>query len=295
QFSISTNQQLVMSAQDTVFSQKIRRIFDQKANPVIMGILNITPDSFHDGGKYTRESDWLKRADEMLEQGADIIDIGGYSSRPGAMHISEEEEAERVLRTIRSVRQRFPEALISVDTFRSEIARESVNSGANIVNDISGGTLDDKMFETIAELNVPYILMHIKGTPQDMQKDPQYEYVVKEVFEFLKTRLEKLRSLGVNQVILDPGFGFGKTVDHNFELMRHLDKFTELGCPILVGISRKSIVNKLLNISSKDSVNGTSVLNTIALQNGARIIRVHDVKEAREVITILNKMKSADQ
>jgi dihydropteroate synthase len=284
-----------MSAQDTVFSQKIRRIFDQKANPVIMGILNITPDSFHDGGKYTRESDWLKRADEMLEQGADIIDIGGYSSRPGAMHISEEEEAERVLRTIRSVRQRFPEALISVDTFRSEIARESVNSGANIVNDISGGTLDDKMFETIAELNVPYILMHIKGTPQDMQKDPQYEYVVKEVFEFLKTRLEKLRSLGVNQVILDPGFGFGKTVDHNFELMRHLDKFTELGCPILVGISRKSIVNKLLNISSKDSVNGTSVLNTIALQNGARIIRVHDVKEAREVITILNKMKSADQ
>jgi dihydropteroate synthase len=284
-----------MSAQDTVFSQKIRRIFDQKANPIIMGILNITPDSFHDGGKYMQESDWLKRADEMLEQGADIIDIGGYSSRPGARHISAEEEAERVLKTIRSVRHRFPEALLSIDTFRSEIVREGVNSGANIVNDISGGTLDNKMFETIAELKVPYILMHIKGTPQDMQKDPQYEYVVKEVFEFLKARLEKLRSLSVNQVILDPGFGFGKTVDHNFELMRHLDKFTELGCPILVGISRKSIVNKLLNISSKDSVNGTSVLNTIALQNGARIIRVHDVKEAREVITILNKMKSADQ
>lgn len=284
-----------MSAQDTVFSQKIMRIFDQKANPVIMGILNITPDSFHDGGKYTNEAQWLKHAEEMLEHGADIIDIGGYSSRPGAQHISEEEEAERVLDAIRSVRAGFPDAVISVDTFRSEIARQAVECGANIINDISGGTLDDKMFETIVELKVPYILMHIKGTPQDMQKDPQYDYVVKEVFEFLKTRLEKLRSLGVDRIILDPGFGFGKTVDHNFELMRHLDKFTELGCPIMVGISRKSIVNKILNISSKDSVNGTSVLNTIALQKGARIIRVHDVKEAREVITILNKMKSADQ
>jgi dihydropteroate synthase len=283
-----------MSAQDTVFSSKKERIFDQKANPMIMGILNVTPDSFFDGGRYTTEEKWLQRAGEMLAEGADIIDIGAYSSRPGAEDITESEEASRLMKVVSSVRAHFPEALISVDTFRSRIAREAVDSGANIINDISGGTLDDKMFETVAELKVPYVLMHIKGTPQNMQVNPSYEYVVKEVFEFLYSRLKQLRSMGVNEVILDPGFGFGKNVDHNFELLRHLDKISELGCPVLVGISRKSIVNKLLNISSKDSINGTSVLNTIALQKGAKIIRVHDVKEAKEVITILNKIKSPD-
>ncbi|HEX8515751.1 MAG TPA: dihydropteroate synthase [Bacteroidia bacterium] len=283
-----------MSAQDTDFSSKKERIFDQKANPMIMGILNVTPDSFHDGGRYTTEDKWLAQADEMISLGADIIDIGAYSSRPGAQHISEEEESDRLLKTVSSVREHFPETLISVDTFRSRIARDAVSCGANIINDISGGTLDEKMFETVAELKVPYILMHIKGTPQDMQLNPTYEYVVKEVFEFLRERLGQLRAMGLTEIILDPGFGFGKTVDHNFELLRHLDKITELGYPVLVGISRKSIVNKLLNISSKDSINGTSVLNTIALQKGARIIRVHDVREAKEVITILSKIKSAD-
>jgi dihydropteroate synthase len=192
---------------------------------------------------------------------------------------------------VTSVRKHFPETLISVDTFRSAIAEESVRCGANIINDISGGTMDEKMFGTVARLQTPYVLMHIKGTPQTMQQDPVYGNVVNEVYDHLQVRLEELRSMGLKEVIIDPGFGFGKTVDHNFELMKNLGKFSELSCPVLVGISRKSIVNKLLNIKSKDSINGTSVLNTIAIQNGARIIRVHDVKEAKEVITILEKLK----
>jgi dihydropteroate synthase len=291
QFSISTNQKLVMSAQDTVFSSKKERIFDQKAKPMIMGILNVTPDSFYDGGKYTEEESWLARTAAMLEEGADIIDIGAYSSRPGAEHISENAESERLFKVIISVRKHFPETLISVDTFRSRIALEAVNCGANIVNDISGGTMDEKMFETVARMQVPYVLMHILGTPQTMQEDPVYRNVVEDVFNHLNERLARLKDLGLNEVILDPGFGFGKTVDHNFALLKNLGRFSGLNCPILVGISRKSIVNKLLNIKAKDSLNGTSVLNTIALQNGARILRVHDVKEAKEVITILEKMK----
>ncbi|MDF2436380.1 MAG: folP [Bacteroidota bacterium] len=283
-----------MSAQDTFFSSKIGRIFDQRANPMIMGILNVTPDSFFDGGKYTTSAEWLDHTGKMIEQGADIIDIGACSTRPGAELISEEEESERLLKVVSSIKKHFPETLLSVDTFRASIAEKAVDLGADIINDISGGTMDETMFETVARLKVPYILMHIQGTPQNMQIDPTYEYVVKEVYEFLSMQLKKLQDLGAEHVILDPGFGFGKTVDHNFELMRHLDKFTELGCPLLVGISRKSIVNKLLNIKSKDSINGTSVLNTIALQKGAKIIRVHDVREAKEVITILQKMKSQD-
>jgi dihydropteroate synthase len=280
-----------MSAQDTDFSYKKERIFDQKAKPMIMGILNVTPDSFHDAGKYTEEAAWLKHTAEMLEQGADIIDIGAYSSRPGAEHISGNEESERLLKVVVSVRKHFPESLISVDTFRSAIARNAVDSGANIINDISGGMLDPDMFKTVAQLQVPYVLMHIQGTPQNMQLDPVYENVVKEVFDHLKNRLEQLHALGVKEVIIDPGFGFGKTLEHNFELLRNLEKFREMDCPVLVGVSRKSIVNKLLNIKSKDSLNGTSVLNAIAIQRGANIIRVHDVKEAKEVITILEKMK----
>jgi dihydropteroate synthase len=283
-----------MNAQDTVFSNKTERFFDQKTGPVIIGILNVTPDSFHDGGKYVEETKWLQHTEEMLKYGASIIDIGAYSSRPGATHISEEEEKERLLKVVSSVRKNFPEAVISVDTFRSGVARQAVDRGADIINDISGGTLDDKMFETVAELKVPYILMHIKGTPQDMQKDPTYQNVVQEVYDHLEQRLNKLKDLGIKKVIIDPGFGFGKTLDHNFELLKNLDKFSNLNCPVLVGISRKSIVNKLLNISSKDSVNGTSVLNTIAVQKGASILRVHDVKEAREVITILQKIKETE-
>lgn len=280
-----------MSAQDTVFSSKKERIFDQKANAMIMGILNVTPDSFYDGGKYTGEEAWLAHAALMQEQGADIIDIGAYSSRPGAEHISEKEESERLLKVVSSVRKHFPDTLISVDTFRANMAEEAVKRGANIINDISGGTMDPAMFETVARLQIPYVLMHIQGTPQTMQQNPVYTDVLKEVYEHLESRLKQLQNLGLKEVIIDPGFGFGKTVDHNFELLKNLSRFKELGCPVLAGISRKSIVNKLLNISSKDSLNGTSVLNTIALQNGAKIIRVHDVKEAKEVITILEKLK----
>jgi dihydropteroate synthase len=283
-----------MSAQDTVFSYKTERIFNQKANPLIMGILNVTPDSFYDGGKYTDEAKWLEHAGKMLDEGADILDVGAYSSRPGAIDISEEEEENRLLKVIRSLRKHFPETLISVDTFRSGIAEKSVDSGANIINDISGGTLDAKMFETVARLNVPYVLMHIKGTPQTMQDAPVYKNVLNEVYEILSEGIEKLHSKGFKKIIIDPGFGFGKTLEHNISLLQNLEKFKDLQCPLLVGISRKSIVNKLLNISSKDSLNGTTILNTLAIQKGAKIIRVHDVKEASEVITVLEKIKKAE-
>jgi dihydropteroate synthase len=280
-----------MSAQDTFFSVKTERIFDQKAAPMVMGILNVTPDSFFDGGKYTEESKWLEHASQMITAGADIIDIGAYSTRPGASDISPEEEESRLLKVIRSVRKNFPEILISVDTFRAKIAENAVKNGADIINDISGGTLDPEMFKTVARLDVPYVLMHIKGTPQDMQKDPVYEDVVKEVMEYFDQRTKILNGLGFKKVILDPGFGFGKTLDHNLELMKDLEKFQKLNLPVLVGVSRKSIINKVLNISSKDALNGTTVLNTIALQKGARIIRVHDVKEAKEVVKLLSAFK----
>jgi dihydropteroate synthase len=284
-----------MSAQDTFFSLKTERIFDQKANPMIMGILNVTPDSFFDGGKYTEESKWLEHAGRMLEEGADIIDVGAYSTRPGAEHISEEEESGRLLKVVTSLRKHYPESLISVDTFRAAIAEKAVDCGAGIINDISGGTLDDRMFETVARLNVPYILMHIQGTPRNMQENPVYGNVVEDVFEFFKARLEKLNALGFKKVILDPGFGFGKTTEHNLDLFRNMERFLELNCPLLVGISRKSIINKVLNIKSKDSLNGTTVLNTIALQKGAKIIRVHDVKEAKEVLTLVQKITNAGE
>lgn len=280
-----------MSAQDTFFSLKTERIFDQKTGPLIMGILNVTPDSFFDGGKYTEESGWIEQTKRMISEGADIIDIGAYSSRPGAIDISVEEESSRLLKVITSVRSHFPEILISVDTFRAEIAEASVKSGANIINDISGGTMDPGMFETIARLNVPYVMMHIKGTPQNMQQDPVYKNVVGEVKEFFEERIKLLNDLGFKKIILDPGFGFGKTLEHNIEIMRNLEEFKKLKSPLLVGISRKSIVNKILNISSKDALNGTSILNTIALQKGADIIRVHDVKEAKEVVKILESLK----
>lgn len=273
-------------AQDTVFYQKIKRIFDPMSTPLIMGILNVTPDSFSDGGKYTEEQGWLKHTAEMINEGAEIIDIGAYSTRPGAKEVSEEEEIERLIKVILSVRKSFPETIISVDTFRSTVAEQAVAAGANIINDISGGTLDGKMFETVAKLKVPYILMHIQGTPQTMQENPKYDAVVDEVLLFFTENLKKLKELGVNQVILDPGFGFGKTTEHNYQLLKELRKFQTLGFPVLAGISRKSMITKLLNIKQKDSLNGTSILNTIALQNGAKILRVHDVKEAKEVVKI---------
>ncbi|MGZ4054525.1 MAG: dihydropteroate synthase [Bacteroidia bacterium] len=279
-------------AQDTAFYQKIERIFDRNTSPLIMGILNVTPDSFFDGGKYTTEQAFIEQTKNMIEAGAEIIDIGAYSTRPAAKEISEEEESKRLLPAILRIRKEFPEVLISADTFRAIIAEKAVNAGANIINDISGGTFDEKMFSTIAKLNVPYVLMHIQGTPQTMQLNPHYKNVVDEVAAFFEEKIEKLKKLGVKKLILDPGFGFGKTVEHNFLLLKNLEKFQSSGFPVLAGLSRKSMINKLLNISSKDSLNGTSVLNMIALQNGAKIVRVHDVKEAKEVIKIYEYLKA---
>ncbi|MES2592148.1 MAG: dihydropteroate synthase [Bacteroidota bacterium] len=282
-----------MRPQDTVFYQKIEQIFNRNSTPLVMGILNVTPDSFFDGGKYNSESEWLEHTRQMVEEGADIIDVGAYSTRPGAKDISETEELERLIKVIESLRKNFPEIMISADTFRALVAEQAVEAGADIINDISGGTMDDKMFHTIAKLQVPYVLMHIQGTPQTMQQNPDYEDVSKDVYDFFSKQLSKLSALGVSKVILDPGFGFGKTVEHNYQLINRLEKLDALGKPLLVGFSRKSMVNKVLNIKAADALNGTTVLNTIALEKGAKILRVHDVKQAKEAVTIVNYLKSS--
>jgi len=278
-------------AQDTVFYQKIERIFDQKSGALVMGILNVTPDSFFDGGKYTEEKQWLDQVSLMVTAGADMIDIGAYSTRPGAEDVSVEVESERLIKVIRSVRKAYPDLLISADTFRSKVAKDAVAAGANIINDISGGTLDSEMFAVIADLNVPYILMHIQGSPQNMQDNPKYTNVVEEVYAYFENKLNQLSALGIKQVIIDPGFGFGKALEHNYDLLKNMDRFGTFGLPVLAGVSRKSMINKLLNISSKDSLNGTSILNTIALQKGAALLRVHDVKEAKEAVAIVEFIK----
>lgn len=278
-------------AQDTVFYQKIERIFDQKSGALVMGILNVTPDSFFDGGKYTEEKQWLDQVSLMVTAGADMIDIGAYSTRPGAEDVSVEVESERLIKVIRSVRKAYPDLLISADTFRSKVAKDAVAAGANIINDISGGTLDSEMFTVIADLNVPYILMHIQGSPQNMQDNPKYTNVVEEVYAYFENKLNQLSALGIKQVIIDPGFGFGKALEHNYDLLKNMDRFCTFGLPVLAGVSRKSMINKLLNISSKDSLNGTSILNTIALQKGAALLRVHDVKEAKEAVAIVEFIK----
>jgi dihydropteroate synthase len=281
----------IMKPQDTVFYQKTDRIFTQDTTPLLMGILNSTPDSFYDGGLYTSEIKWLKKTADMIEAGADIIDIGAYSTRPGAVNISEEEELERLIPVITSVRKHFPEQLISVDSFRASVAEKAVFEGANIINDISGGTIDSAMFATVARLQVPYILMHIKGTPQTMQLSPVYENVVEEVHFYFDERIKLLQELGFFKIIIDPGFGFGKTLEHNFQLFNNLNSFRSFNLPVLAGISRKSMIHKVLNISSKEALNGTTVLNTLALTKGASILRVHDVKEAKEAIDLYTYSK----
>jgi dihydropteroate synthase len=256
--------------------------------PVVMGILNITPDSFFDGGKFTESDTQLFQAEKMLNEGASIIDLGATSTRPGAGEVTEDEELNRVIPALQSLKKEFPQAIISVDTYRSKVAEIAIENGAHIINDISGGTIDDKMFQTIADLEVPYVLMHIKGTPKNMQNDPQYVDVVQEVKYFFKKQLRKLKNIGVtDNIILDPGFGFGKTLENNYELLKDLSSFTDMGCPILAGISRKSMINKVLNKTPDEALNGTTALNTIALLNGANILRVHDVKEAVEVVRLV--------
>ncbi|GAB4497898.1 MAG: dihydropteroate synthase [Saprospiraceae bacterium] len=257
------------------------------SRPLVMGILNVTPDSFFDGGRYSGKDAALKQAEKMLSEGAAILDIGGASSRPGAAEISEKEEFERVVPVIEVIKSHFSEAIISIDTWRASVAKAAIEAGASMVNDISGGQFDGKMFETVAALGTPYILMHMQGTPATMQQNPHYEDVVTEVLDFFIKKIEKLRALGVKDIVLDPGFGFGKTVEHNYQLLKNLHVFGSVtGLPVLAGISRKSMICKVLKVNPEHALNGTTALHIVALQQGAKILRVHDVREAVEVIKL---------
>ena len=262
--------------------------------PCIMGILNVTPDSFFDGGSYLSEEEIVTQVKKHLDEGAAIIDVGGYSTKPEAAFVSEEDELSRVLPIIKLIHQEFPECIISIDTFRSKIAEKAVENGANIINDISAGSMDKQLFDCVANLNVPYILMHMQGTPENMQKAPSYQHVTQEVMSFLSEKVDILTKKGVNDIIIDPGFGFGKTVEHNYELMHHLADFNIFELPILVGVSRKSMINKVIKTTPKEALNGTTVLNTIALMKGANILRVHDVKAAKEAVLITEQMKKSN-
>ncbi|WP_254560843.1 dihydropteroate synthase [Dyadobacter diqingensis] len=254
--------------------------------PRVMGILNITPDSFYSESRMKSMEAVIEKAGKMQEDGAVLIDIGGYSTRPGAKEVGESEETDRVVPVIEQLNKYFPELIISVDTFRSEVARQSVLNGAHIINDVAGGLLDDRMFDVVAELGVPYILMHMRGTPQTMNTLTDYDFLVPRILQELQEKLIVLRQKGVSDVIIDPGFGFAKTTAQNFALMKDLSEFHELGCPLLVGISRKGMIYNTLNITAQDALNGTTVLNTISLQHGASILRVHDVKPAVEAVKL---------
>lgn len=265
------------------------------STPLIMGILNVTPDSFYEKSRNITTDDILNRATEIIDEGASIIDVGAYSSRVNAEHISEDEEMRRLSTALNIILKVYPDAVISIDTFRAEIAKKCVEEfGAAIINDISGGELDKNMFETVAELQVPYILMHMKGTPQNMAEKTDYQHFMQEVFYYLSEKINKLHILGVNDIIIDPGFGFAKNLDQNYQLMHHLRDFRIFDHPLLVGISRKSMIYKLLDTTPDESLNGTTVLNTIALLSGAHILRVHDVKAASEAVKIVEKMKQSE-
>ncbi len=270
------------------------RLFDLK-RPLVMGILNLTPDSFYDGGKFLQEDALLARFRQMKEEGADIIDVGAYSSRPGARPVPEEEEWERLQKGLDVLRQEDPEIPLSVDTFRSQVAEKAVNTyNVGMVNDISGGDMDAEMFETVAGLGVAYVLMHMQGTPQTMQEKPRYKHVVKDILFLFSKKIHRLRELGVHDIVLDPGFGFGKTLKHNYQLLKGLRAFRETGLPLMVGVSRKSMIWKLLDITPEESLTGTVVLHTLALVEGADILRVHDVKAAREAIEIVEYWKKTE-
>jgi dihydropteroate synthase len=257
--------------------------------PLVMGIINVTPDSFYDGSRFMEKDIILKQAEKMLKDGATILDIGGQSTRPGAEQVSITEELSRVISAIEAVHIYFPDAIISIDTYRAHVAREAVATGASIVNDISGNA-DRDMLATVGSLGVPYVCMHIKGDPQTMQKNPQYENIHGELLDYFIAKKNECRNAGINDLIIDPGFGFGKTIQHNFQLLSHLELFKMLGCPILAGISRKSTIYKTLGVTANEALNGTTVLNTIALMKGASILRVHDVKEAKEAIRLVGNL-----
>ena len=262
------------------------------STPQVMGILNVTPDSFYSDSRMQTEKDIADRTQQIIDEGASIIDIGAYSSRPNAEHISAEEEMNRLRTGLEILNRNHPDAVISVDTFRAEVAEQCVKEyGVAMINDISAGEMDNRMFATVAELGVPYIMMHMQGTPQNMQNEPHYDNLMKEVFLYFATKVQQLRDLGVKDIILDPGFGFGKTLEHNYELMAHLDEFSVFELPLLVGVSRKSMIYKLLGGTPQDSLNGTTVLDTVALMKGAHILRVHDVREAVEAVRMTEKIK----
>ncbi len=259
--------------------------------PKVMGILNLTPNSFYDGGKFTDEHSALLQAEKMLSEGADFIDLGAYSSKPNAAFVTEADELERIVPIVRTILREFPEALLSIDTFRSAVARTCIENGAAMINDISAGNLDEKMLETIARLQVPYIMMHMRGNPQTMQKLTDYDDVIREILAYFSERIAKARNLGINDLIVDPGFGFAKTLEQNYEVLRKLDLFSITGLPVLAGISRKSMIYKPLDSNAENALNGTTALNTIALMNGAKILRVHDVKEAVETVKLFGLMR----
>lgn len=264
------------------------------SQPQVMGILNVTPDSFYSGSRKQTEEEITSRVHQIVAEGASMIDIGAYSSRPNAEHISAEEELARLRTGLSIINRIYPDAVVSVDTFRADVAAVCVEQyGVSIINDIAAGEMDKRMFETVARLQVPYIMMHMQGTPQNMQQSPHYDNVVKEVFCYMAEKVDRLCELGVNDIILDPGFGFGKTLEHNYRLLSYLEEFDIFGLPVLVGVSRKSMIYRLLGVTPEESLNGTVVLNTLALMKGADILRVHDVKEAVEAVKIVQKMKDA--
>jgi dihydropteroate synthase len=274
----------------TSFSINCRGRLIDLSDPVVMGIINITPDSFYMGSRFQTTDDVLKRVEQIIEEGGRVIDVGGYSSRPGAHHISVEEEEQRLLPVLSAIRKHWPDVLISLDTFRAAIAEKAVlDYEVDIINDISGGSMDSSMFETIGRLNVPYVLMHMKNTPVDMQNNPHYLDVTKEVMLSLAEKINQLQSVGVSDIIVDPGFGFAKTTDHNYQLLRDLEQFRLFELPLLVGFSRKSMISRYLGVDVREALNGTTVLNTLSLIKGANILRVHDVKEAVECVKLVSK------
>ncbi len=261
--------------------------------PVVMGIINTTPDSFYAGSRHTALEEVVATADQMLRYGATILDLGGQSTRPGSVQISAAAEMERVIPAIEAVHKAFPDALISVDTYHAAVAKAAVAAGASIINDISGGMLDPEMLPTVAALQIPYVCMHMQGNPENMQQNPQYNNVVTDLLDFFIQQVARCRQAGIKDIIIDPGFGFGKTIQHNFQLLKGLKAFELLHCPLLVGISRKSTIYKTLGISATEALNGTTVLNTIGLMHGAKILRVHDVREAVEAIQLFTAMQEA--
>ena len=264
------------------------------ATPKIMGILNVTPNSFYDGGKYSNETEILYQVEVMLDEGATFIDIGAYSSKHNAEFVSEQEELQRIVPVVNLILKHFPETILSIDTFRSEVAKVCIENGAALINDISAGGLDERMMEIVSQYQLPYVMMHMRGNPQTMQTLTQYDNIVQEMLLYFSEKVAQARSFGINDLILDPGFGFAKTTEQNYEVLQKLELFQMLELPILAGVSRKSMIYKVLNTNSQEALNGTTFLNTIALTKGAGILRVHDVKEAMECVTLFNKLNSKE-